>query len=1016
MGRKSLGGIMKPIELRIKNIGPFKDETIDFSKLENMFIITGNTGAGKTFIFDAMTYALYGVLRGNRTNHEKEIKSRYAAPDETEFFVELKFQIGSRIYRVKRTVEYTKPGNKTVTSAKVDFFHINDDGTEECLSAKNKSDTDESIRKIIGLTAAEFSQVILLPQGAFAEFLKQNSNEKRKTLEKLFPVQDYTKLIEAAEAKDKEFDGKIKEKEAVIGGRLKSAQEKGYDFSDAVQIISDMKSEIKAMEDEERKLNEQKVGLSAQTATLKRDLDDSKKNEENLRNLEDMLSRESGIRKMEEVTVLAEKANSLKEFISVNKSAIAKKQSAVLKFQDAEKNFSEKKSELDALKTDAPEMEALERKNIETKTMVDSLNEKLKKAGEYADCVRQEALALDAKKTAEKKYAEITNRLEEVKASLQGEKIEDKIQRQNDIIFKLKDLLHAQENLKADAEKRDMLIKDVESLSESAAVLAKEKEENEDKVRRTENTLAAKKQESEDFKIRNSAFSIAKILKPGAPCPVCGSMEHPAPATNVDGLLNPEEQIPLFEQALNDARRKLGNVENRLSGVNAEKAAKEKELEKYSGLDDTETIIGVLSEIRSKDSSASLAKQELEKMRNDISILMESQKDADDSFNAADKEYASVHAKKVSLEHELGDSVESLRARFDELSRLYNNNVNICKTWTERKNNAESEFASAGTALENCRQAVEDSTIECETAEKNLKLRLNESDFASVEEAENAMMAIPELTRQRNECREFNERLHSLKDAVENARKLKPSAEIQMELDGIKARQQVTEAAELENRHLLDLKNAELHDYQNYYEEIGKYSEEKKRLEAERLPYKKLFEDLSGTNRAKVPFDVWALGMYFEQVVDFASERFFEISNHRFEFVLKDLEDRKGGGYKGLELQVMDHNTPAQSISDTANLSGGETFEASISLALAVTDVVQNNNGGIILDSLFIDEGFGTLDPEPLESTMSVLNELSGKKMIGLISHVDSLQNSDSGITSRLYVDKTSHGSTVKIL
>ena len=1007
---------MKPIELRIKNIGPFKDETIDFSKLENMFIITGNTGAGKAFIFDAMTYALYGVLRGNRTNHEKEIKSRYASPDETEFFVELKFQIGNKFYRVKRTVEHTKPGNKTVTATKVDFFYINDDGTEECLSAKNKSDTDDSIRKIIGLTAAEFSQVILLPQGAFAEFLKQNSNEKRKTLEKLFPVQDYTKLIEAAEAKDKEFDGKIKEKEAIIGGRLKSAQEKGYDFSDAVQIISDMKSEIKAMQDEEKKLNERKDGLSAQRVALHRDLEDSQKNEENLKNLENMQSGEAEIRKMEDAIVLAEKANGVKEFVSIKKNAVSKKQSDVLKLQAAEKGFSDSKSELDAVKADAPAIEALKKKNIETKTMKDSLDEKLKKAGEFDDCVSQEKRALDAKKAAEKKYNEINNRLEEVKASLNGAKIEDKIQQQNDIILKLNDSLHVQENLKADAEKRDVLTKDIESLSESAAVLNTEKEEKEDKVRRTENTLAAKKQEAEDFKIRNSAFTIAKILKPGAPCPVCGSMEHPAPAMNVDGLLNPEEQIPLFEKALNDARKELGNVENRLAGVNAEKAAKEKELEKYSALGTTESILGALSEIRSKNSSALLAKQELEKIQKEISLLMEYQKAADDSFNVADKEYASIHAKKVSLEQELGDSVESLRSRFDEISRIYNDDVNACDAWDERKSKSESAFAKACTTLEYYRQEVENSTAECEMAERKLEIRLKEYGFASVEEAESAMMEIPELTKHRNKCKEFNERLHSLMDAVKNARKLKPSGEIKIELDGIEGQFQKTDAALQENRHLLDMKNRELHDYQGYYEEIGKYSEEKKQLEVERLPYKKLFEDLSGANRAKVPFNVWVLGMYFEQVVDFASERFFEISNHRFEFVLKDLDDRKGGGYKGLELQVMDHNTPAQSISDTANLSGGETFEASISLALAVTDVVQNNNGGIILDSLFIDEGFGTLDPEPLESTMSVLNELSETKMIGLISHVDSLQSSDSGITSRLYVDKTSHGSTVKIL
>lgn len=152
--------------------------------------------------------------------------------------------------------------------------------------------------------------------------------------------------------------------------------------------------------------------------------------------------------------------------------------------------------------------------------------------------------------------------------------------------------------------------------------------------------------------------------------------------------------------------------------------------------------------------------------------------------------------------------------------------------------------------------------------------------------------------------------------------------------------------------------------------------------------------------------------MYFEQVVSFASKRFFDISGGRFSFELKD-EKAFGRAMSGLDLKVFDSHSGKYS--DPAELSGGETFEASISLALALTDVVQNSSGGIQLDSLFIDEGFGTLDPETLEKAMSVLTELSETKMIGMISHVSEMEDFPD-IKSVLKVNKTGRGSTVSVV
>ena len=212
----------------------------------------------------------------------------------------------------------------------------------------------------------------------------------------------------------------------------------------------------------------------------------------------------------------------------------------------------------------------------------------------------------------------------------------------------------------------------------------------------------------------------------------------------------------------------------------------------------------------------------------------------------------------------------------------------------------------------------------------------------------------------------------------------------------------------------LESKNKELATYEDIFNKIRDEQNKKIALEAKLEPLKALKNNLTGSNPQKMTLETWALGTYFEEVVESASIRFNNISNGRFSFSLKGTDSQvDGNGFKGLDLAIFDayNGKPA----NPCSLSGGETFEASISLALAITDVVQNGNGGgIKLDSLFIDEGFGTLDPETLEKAMQVLSELSETKMIGIISHVSDLEK-QSGITSSISVDKTTHGSHIRV-
>lgn len=1006
---------MRPIEIRLRNIGPFLDQTINFDNLDNMFLITGNTGAGKTFIFDAMTYALYGELKGNRASHEKDLKSRYASENETEFFVDFTFKVADRIYKVIRTVEFTKPGNKNPTASDVEVYSRQNNGDFECItSGKSKKEKDELIKNLIGLTVSEFSQVILLPQGEFSDFLKQNSSQRSVTLKKLFPVDDYSRLMEKAKEKKEEFEEKIKQIETIINGERKSIEEYGFMFEAAESRISELENDIKELEEEQKANNDLRTKIAAEEADLNHDLEDAKINEANEKQLKLLEEKAEEFASLEKQLALAEKANLFRTSINAKAKASKDVEEYSAKLEES-KNQQEKTDELyKSLEAKTGEMKNLKEATIELKAKVDSLEDKISKVDVFMELKKKERLALDEKNAAYENKIELENQIKEITDTLGGVKIEVLLKEQQEKKLRLSDLKNKLEGQKKDALERDKIYKQLKSIDQEIKDLEKKYSETDDLVKRTENTLALLKKQAEEFNLKNQAFGLVKLLQPGCPCPVCGSKEHPAPAENKD-LLNPQEQVDAIGRELDLHKKELSEIDTLLQVKLSGKGAMEIQLASFIDIGVSDEINEAFDEakddfLHTDENLNDLAlKQEKLSVLNDRLVLVK------EELSVKENEYVAVNTARVELEKVLGEKPELLQEQYDELSSQYEKNNELYENWSEELNKTKSEKAGIDSSVQELSEtlAAMEKTF-CSVSEE-LKVQIENSDFDSEKAVEEAMMELEELTQKRKTCDDYNKNVFSLKEAIKNGRKVRPLFELEEILKALGKDKHSLEMEYNQNHAKLEQIKAEYLTITNSFEKINAKNLEKQELEKQALPYKKLHEDLSGKNGASVPFDTWALGMYFEQVIEFASQRFFEISDHRFEFVLRNLEGKKGNGYKGLDLQVLDHNTPNLTVSDTADLSGGETFEASISLALAITDVVQNNNGGIVLDSLFIDEGFGTLDSDLLDKTMEVLNELSESKMIGLISHVDSLQDSDSGINSQINVHKTANGSYIEM-
>lgn len=1000
---------MRPIELRLKNIGPFLDETVNFENLDNMFIITGKTGAGKTFIFDAMTYAIYGALTGNRKGTEKDLRSRYASEDD-DCYVEFTFAISDDRFRVKRTVN--------PHTAFVDKYNIETKEFESVFGKKDGKVTEKNayLQSLMGLTAAEFSKVILLPQGAFSEFLKQNSTERKETLKKLFPVQDYSRLADLAQKKAAEYNAEIGKLDAIIDGEYKSFPNESFDFEEDQKILTEMENKIQALQKTEDSYTQQLQDIAAKKTDIQHDLEDARINEANAVKLENLESKKNEMSALEEKLKLAEKANTIREFINAKVTAFENYTDSVNNSSSLKKNFDFCEKRVQELMGSESEMNTLKEKVSKYKTELDSLDEKLKKAENYVQLKKSVNVAFLKKNEADHKKAEVEKAISEIKENLKGKNAEELI---DDAQKELMSLSEKKNILQSDIEKcseRDILVSEISKLSEEITMLQVQVSEAETLVSKTQKTLDAKKEDVENFRVKNTAYSLINVLKPGCPCPVCGSLEHPVPASIPEGLLNPEEEVQAFEVALNKAKENLNTLCKDISVKESACKTKNESLLKFKDLDKTEVIQKSLDETISAFKSKENELGSYQAVQKRLAELEIDIKELTRICSECDNDYIAVNTSFENLKKDLGEDPETLQDSYDSLKETYDSSKNKYETWKKDLETANLNFSASEAALKEADKNLVNAEIVKKTAENKLLEKIRSSDFTSEKEVKENLMELDEVNLKRKKFNSYKEELRSVKDAVKNARKTKSIKELEEEKRKCETDEEtITEEKRKNHENLKFVQEVKI-TCENSYKKIQENVQKKKELEKEAMPYRKIAANLNGNNPASVQFDVWALGMYFEQVVEFASQRFFEISDHRFEFILRDLADKAGGGKKGLELQILDHNTPNAEVADPAGLSGGETFEASISLALALTDVVQNNSSGIVLDSLFIDEGFGTLDNELLDQTMDILSELSESKMIGFISHVESLQDSESGISSQINVIKTDNGSHIEIV
>lgn len=917
---------MKPLKLEMQAFESYYDKTvIDFEKLndQKVFLILGKTGCGKTTIFDALSYALYDESSGAQRSKEKNGLKNRDADYTKECYVELTFEDKGKKYRIRRAptqdvvATRKKEGYKNVqATVKLDFL---DEPDKPSMTSK----VNEKIVEILGLDKNQFNQVCMLAQGDFSKILTSDTQERTRILRKIFQTELYN-----------DFSRKVSEKYNSVSNEMKTIRDNLNDTYERTVYLTDAENEKKNEEtSDDYRISFMKNGIV---------------------NCDDALSSNQ-----------KEKDASNQKIISLN---------AELKdAKDHQKDL---------------ENEQLEKENIlKYKNKDESLKEKMKGLEEKKpeiDDAHNKATALTFKLPTYQRLTELNKETKEAKEKLDQKKIEETKNQQNLTNFKTKSMEYEtrlgeiEEELKSETDSGVELSKlNVKSDDLTSAInVFKELRKTKEQLKSCLTEFETKQKRFSEINHRHDAIELGYYssmagnlahsqLKDNMPCPVCGSLSHPHPASLSSDDVSKED----YEESKKDvekARDEKENARNKLESLSSKNDQITKNLNE--ALVSLSLSVDVNSDRHDYlDQVQDCLKESVEKNNQEIHELESRQKHYQKLHE--DKDFYEREKKNIALEIEKTNSL--LTSLTSEISSLETKADEIDKQYQALKGTLEFDE-------------------EKEARDEIDRLKNIESQY----EEKKALLE-EEIKENTNLLSISKGRLESVQKRIENYKGREEDAII-LELNEEKANY---ETLGNEEKKIVSIKSGISNSLSSYT---------KKKADNEKLSKKfnllakfnryfnasiaKKFEGGEDTKRW-VSLETYILGYYLDRILERASLRLERMSDGNYSLLRRTDDDIKGSKQGGLDIDVRDN--VSMTVRHAATLSGGETFMASLSLALGLSDYVKESTSKSKIETLYVDEGFGTLDKETLERVVDVLTELASKEStsIGLISHVEDLKS-----------------------
>lgn len=1058
---------MKPLRLKMQAFGSYGKETVvDFEKVnQNLFLITGDTGAGKTTIFDAIVFALYGEASSSSNKKEGVVLQSQYVDFAEEPFVELTFAEGRdeerEIYTVRRIPRHLKTitrgaakGKQREVTGSVSL--VMPDGTEY-----PSKETDRKLQEITGLTKGQFMQVAMIAQGEFMDLLRAKSDDKKVIFRKLFNTEMYQEIVNELGSRKREKDREI----AILktqcqgdAGRIRISEE--YEDADQLRTCKELveAGQISGLNELLESLKALCIWLKDCTCEMEQECIKAEKNRDEKR---DAVTKAEGI--LNWFIQLDAAEQKIKEYQDMQ-SQIDKKFSLITQIRDAYE-INEKHIRADDAKKAVLEMEktleehqrqlpllteALEkarREETETKAVRDTeqqkytkTEEKVKRSCEVFEKIRtQEGKAVHYKsvcRQAEQAGADLQKELDEL------EKKEQLWKKQSEELAESEKKLVLAETKKQEEQVLEQELKDAESLGKQAEACRKRALKcREIYIQARDGYLAlnSEYEEKRQHFLDEQAGFLADELKPGKPCPVCGSTEHPHPhKKSGEDVDISRENLKKMSEDVDKLREKQEQAAGNAKAVKAEfDTRKDTYLEAVKKLKEhiRRNIPSLLEDARIPEMKEAIEawNQEVEKellcRQTEVERMSEIRRNLQDSEdkkkNLRDKlDERRNESKKLAEESaaceavlaELKNSVEFESEREAE---------NVLTEAGKIRDKAEKQYQKATVTLEKAvsekqqtealiQRYMEEIPKQKEHAEQiqgDYRLILKNKKMAE----ENWQEVIKTYSRQ--EAEEFQDAVNQYRENLAAAQAQKAAAQAaagtEVRPDLKKLEQEKEEAEQkyqavkirYDNLRQEFNSNAEVQDIL-----LGRLKNRTEVLE-EHARIDALYRMASGNvSGARMDLETYVQRYYLERILYAANRRFGEMSAGQFEFRMYDIEKAGEGKNRGLDLMIYSAVTGKER--EVRTLSGGESFMAALSLALGMADQIQESSAAVNLDMMFIDEGFGSLDEHSRNQAVKVLQEMAeGSRLIGIISHVTELKQE---IEDQLIVSKDENGSRVR--
>lgn len=1006
---------MRPIQLIMTAFGPYKQkEVIDFDDLgeHRIFAISGNTGAGKTTIFDAICYVLYGEASGEERSDTSMLRSQFA-DDNVYTSVELTFQLKGKRYEIKRQLGHKKQGNKTITGHAVELYEVIDEEKVPAVDRFHVTDVNKKVEDLIGLSKHQFSQIVMLPQGEFRKLLTSETENKEEILRRIFKTDRYKLMRELLDQKRKQWKDVLQEKQKERelyfrnvfklpirdGALLETLVEQEHVNTHQVVEALEQETAVYKAEGEQlqveqdvqtKQLKDAETRFHAAKSVNEKFIDLQQKNEKY-----NTLQENRTVIEMKETSFKrAEQAKRLLPFEQWHEEAMQNEQKAesllkqiIAKKENIMNNFELAQKKYEVVKNKEPERE-------NAKKLVQRLEE------------LQPIIASLAEKQLNLQNAEM--QIGKLKESMQNldRQLEEHTNQKQLMSGELQQLEQALEQYVDKVEELTNMREDAKVLKQAYDVWQeKQKFEQEKEAAYSKMQLAVNAYENMERRwLSEQAGILALHLHDGESCPVCGSTNHPKKATEQSGAIDENELNDLRDKK-NIAEKLHVQIEEKWNfyHLQYEQVIEEVKKRGYHSEELVETYSALVqkgkqlaTEVNTLKASEETRKQTAVKIKSveeKVDALQKQKREVETELHRIEMDCMQL---RTSYEHDKKNIPENLqtvqawKVQFDQAMHELRLMEDEWKKVQEAYQHWQNENIRIQAEQEGATNQFESAKLKKEETFTRFMKELEQSGFTDQPTYKEAKLSDAEMEMIQKEIQSYYSSLEVLAKQIEELQaELKDKEymditalgehikELEINLDIIKEKRQraqnaVTYISDLhENIRRID---EQIHEEEKAFQELVD-----------------LYEVMKGDNESRISFERYILIEYLEQIVQIANERLRKLSNGQF-YLKRSERVEKRNRQSGLGLDVYDAYTGQTR--DVKTLSGGEKFNASLCLALGMADVIQAYEGGISIETMFIDEGFGSLDEESLTKAVDALIDLQKSgRFIGVISHVQELKN-----------------------